>query len=221
MYHRSSCGKEHMIDLLWSPVSKRTRHSSDDSNSKRFKTPLDSQTFFNIFKNAPTVVERNVRFETLGSSFIPRIFADKDWANLFRNFEDLVDELVKEFYSNARFTGVELKCWVRGKDFIITLDYLAKILCINRPANVDISPYDGKLPLVTDILQILGADNEVSTKGTSIGTEKFEPELKTLTLIMFSNLYPLSNTRFINLVRAQFLCDLIIGAPIDICAHIF
>ena len=38
---------------------------------------------------------------------------------------------------------------------------------------------------------------------------------------MFSNLYPLSNTRFINLVRAQFLCDLIIGAPIDICAHIF
>ena len=166
-------------------------------------------------------MEQNVRFETLGSSFIPRIFADKDWVNLFINFEDLVDELVKEFYSNARFTGVELKCWVQGKDSIITPDYLAKILCINRPANVDISPYDGKLPLVTDILQILGADHDVSTKGTSIGIEKFEPELKTLTLIMFSNLYPLSNTRFINLVRAQFLCDLIIGAPIDICAHIF
>ena len=38
---------------------------------------------------------------------------------------------------------------------------------------------------------------------------------------MFSNLYPLSNTKFINLGRAQFLCDLITGAPIDICAHIF
>ena len=38
---------------------------------------------------------------------------------------------------------------------------------------------------------------------------------------MFSNLYPLSNTAFINLGRAQFLCDLITGAPIDICAHIF
>ena len=38
---------------------------------------------------------------------------------------------------------------------------------------------------------------------------------------MFSNLYPLSNTRFINLGRAQFLCDLIIGAQIDICACIF
>ena len=38
---------------------------------------------------------------------------------------------------------------------------------------------------------------------------------------MFSNLYPLSNTTFINLGRAQFICDLIIGAFIDICAHIF
>ena len=38
---------------------------------------------------------------------------------------------------------------------------------------------------------------------------------------MFSNLYPLFNTGFINLGRAQFLCDLIIGAQIDICACIF
>ena len=38
---------------------------------------------------------------------------------------------------------------------------------------------------------------------------------------MFSNLYPLSNTAFINLGRAQFRSDLITGAPIDICAHIF
>ena len=72
-----------------------------------------------------------------------------------------------------------------------------------------------------DILKILGADHEVLAKGTSIGTAKFGPELKTLTLIMFSNLYPLTNTKFINLGRAQFLCDLITGASIDICAHIF
>ena len=72
-----------------------------------------------------------------------------------------------------------------------------------------------------DILRILGPDHEISSKGTSIGTAKFAFELKTLTLIMFFNLYPLSNTRFINLGRAQFLCDLIIGVTIDICAHIF
>ena len=167
------------------------------------------------------MVERIVRFDTLGSTFIPRIFTDKDQANLFRNFEDPIDELIQEFYSNARFIGVKLKCQVRRNEFNITLDYLAKILHITRLANVDIFPYDDRLPLVTDIIQILGADHKVSAKGTSIGTVKFEPELKTLTLIMFSNLYPLSNTRFINLGRAQFLCDLITGAPIDICTHIF
>ena len=42
----------------------------------------------------------------------PRIFEAKDWADLFGNFEDPIDELVKEFYSNARYTEGELKCWV-------------------------------------------------------------------------------------------------------------
>ena len=92
------------------------------------------------------MVKRIVQFDTLGSTFIPRIFADKDWADLFGNLEDLIDELVKEFYSNVRFTGVELKCWVRGKEFIITLDYLAKILRITQPENVDSFPYDDRLP---------------------------------------------------------------------------
>ena len=158
MYRRSSRGKEPVIDLTSSPISKRTWHSSEVSNRERFKTPLDSQTFSSIFKDAPTAVERIVQFDTLGSTFIPRIFADKDWANLFGNFKDPIDELVKEFYSNARFTGVELKCWVRGKEFIITLGYLAKILRITRPENVDISPYNDRLPPVTDILQILGVN---------------------------------------------------------------
>ena len=42
-----------------------------------------------------------------------------------------------------------------------------------------------------------------------------------LTLIMFCNLYPLSNTSFINLERAQFLCYLIKGAQIDIMLTYF
>ena len=95
-------------------------------------TPLDSQTFSSIFEEAPTVVEWIVKFNTLGTTFIPRIFEEKDWANLFGNFEDPIDELVKEFYSNARFTGVELKCWVRGKEFSITPNYIAEVLQIGR-----------------------------------------------------------------------------------------
>ena len=57
-----------------------------------------------------TVVERVVKFDILGTTFIPRIFEAKDWADLFGNFEDPIDELVKKFYSNARHTSVELKC---------------------------------------------------------------------------------------------------------------
>ena len=105
-----------------------------------------------------------------------------------------------------------MKCWVRGTDFSINTEYIAKVLRITRPANVDLTPY---------ILQVLGSDHEVRSKGLSIGTTQFTPKLTTLKLIMFSNLYPLSNTAFINLGRAQFLCDLITGVSIDICAHIF
>ena len=48
-----------------------------------------------------------VRFDTLGTTFIPRIFEAKDWANLFGNFEDPMEELVGEFFSNARYIGIE------------------------------------------------------------------------------------------------------------------
>ena len=51
-----------------------------------------------------------MKFDTLGTTFIPRIFEERDWVNLFGNFKDPIDELVKEFYLNARFTEVELKC---------------------------------------------------------------------------------------------------------------
>ena len=221
---RFSKGKEIVTDVSSSPVAKQTRLSSQSSkysNRERFKITFDSQTHLSIFEDASPIVERVVKFDTLGTTFIPRIFEAKDWANLFGNFEDPMEKLVKEFFSNARYIGVELKCWVRGKELSINPNYIAKVLHITRPENVDLTPYDDRTPKVQDILQVLGLDHEVSSKGTSINTAKFAPELTTLKLIMFSNLYPLSNTTFINLGRAQFLCDLIIGAPIDICAHIF
>ena len=148
------------------------------------------------------MVERVIKFETLGTTFIPRIFEAKDWVDLFENFEDPINELVKEFYSNARYTEVELKCWVRRREFTINPNYITKVLHITRPANVDLTPYDDRQPQIQDILQVLGPDHEVSRKGTSIGTTKFAPELNALKLIMFFNLYPLSNTAFINLGRA-------------------
>ena len=132
-----------------------------------------------------------------------------------------MDELVKECYSNISDLGVELIYWVRGKEFIINPNSIAKILHITRPQNVNLTPYDDRTPEIQDILQVLGPDHEVSSKGTSISTVKFAPELTILKMIMFSNLYLLSNTTFINLETTQFLCDLITGVSIDICAHIF
>ena len=146
MSHRSSQGKEPVIDVPLSPVSKRTPRLSQASNSERFRTPLNSQSYSSIFEDVPTVVEQVVKFDTLRTTFIPRIFKAKDWVDLFGNFEDPIEELVKEFYSNARYNGVELKCWVRGKEFSINPDYIAKVLRITRPANVNLTPYDDKQP---------------------------------------------------------------------------
>ena len=78
MSHQSSRGKEPFIDLTSSPISKRTRQSSANFDNKRFKTFLNSQSFNNNFKIASTMVERIVRFDKLGSTFTPKIFADKD-----------------------------------------------------------------------------------------------------------------------------------------------
>ena len=85
-----------------------------------------------------------------------------------------MDELVKECYSNTSDLGVELICWVRGKEFIINPNSIAEILHITRPKNVDLTPYDDRTPETQDILQVLGPDHEVSSKGTSISTASFQ-----------------------------------------------
>ena len=205
MSRRSSKGKDVVTDDSSTPIAKRTwlsSQSSKDSNCERFRTPLTSHIYSNIFDRATPIVECVVEFDTLETTFVPRIFESRDWANLFGNFEDPMDELVKECYSNTSDLGVELICWVRGKKFIITPNTIANILHITRPQNVDLTPYNDRTPETQEILQVLGPDHEVSSTGTSISTAKFALELTTLKLIMFSNLYPLSNMTFINLGRA-------------------
>ena len=38
-----------------------------------------------IFIDAHPIVERVVKFDTLGTTFIPRIFEARDWVDLFGN----------------------------------------------------------------------------------------------------------------------------------------
>ena len=108
----SSKGKDIVSNDSSSLIAKRARlssKSSRDSTIERFRTPIDSKIY--------TIVEQIVKFDTLGTTFIPKIFEERDWANLFGNFEDPIEELVKEFYSNAKFTGAKLKCWYEEQNF--------------------------------------------------------------------------------------------------------
>ena len=128
---------------------------------------------------------------------------------------------MKEFYVNAIVEEEEIKCWVRGKWFSVTLVYLADILQINRPI-LPIPPvYDELTPDEEVLWEALGANLEFSSNGKSISVASLSPELRLLMMIMFSNLYPLSSTGYMNVGRALFLHDLITDVEIDVCSHIF
>ena len=79
--HCSSKGKDIVTNDSSTPVAKRTRLSSKpsrDSTIERFRTPIDSKTYINTFKEAIPIVERIVKFDTLGTTFIPKIFEERD-----------------------------------------------------------------------------------------------------------------------------------------------
>ena len=129
--------------------------------------------------------------------------------------------MVKEFYANAIVDGEEIKCWVKGKQFSVTPVYLADILHINRPI-LPIPPvYDELNPDEEVLREALRANLEFSSNGKSISVASFSPKLRLLTMIMFSNLYPLSSTGYMNLGQALFLHDLINDVEIDVCSHIY
>ena len=99
--------------------------------------------------------------------------------------------------------------------------YLAEILHINRPMLATTLIYDDLNPNNDLLQETLGRNLEFSQTGNSISVSSLSFELRVLTIIMFHNLYPLSNTGYMNLGRALFLHDQILDEEIDICAHIF
>ena len=96
-----------------------------------FKSYVAFQTYQNYFWEAPLLVERAVDQPSLLDTNIPIWFATKDWNFLLLNLENAYENLVKEFYANAIVEGEEIKCWVRGKRFLVTQVYLVEILHIN------------------------------------------------------------------------------------------
>lgn len=51
---------------------------------------------------------------------------------------------------------------------------------MNHLVNVDIFPYNDRLAPLVQILETFGADLDVSSMGTSIGTSRFEEEIRLL-----------------------------------------
>ena len=167
------------------------------------------------------IVERAVDQPSLLDTNIPIWFATKDCNFLLSNLEDAYKNLVKEFYANAIVEGEEIKCWVRGKKFSVTPASLVEILHINRLI-LSAPPVYDELNLDEEVFRgALGANLEFSSNGKSISVASLSSELRLLTMIMFSNLYPLSSTGYMNLGRALFLHDLITDEEIDVCSHIF
>ena len=135
--------------------------------------------------------------------------------------DEAYENLVKEFYANAIVEEEELKCWVKGKSFSVSVAYLAEIFDINRPMLKHSPVYDDLCPDEELLKNGLEQDLEFSSNGNSVSLSSLPPKLRVLTIVMFHNLYPLSSTGYMNLGRALFLHDLISDVEIDICAHIF
>ena len=218
----SSKGKEPIIDVDEpSPRSKRTHFSTKVYDPDMFRSYAAFQTYRNYFKDNPLLVERAVNQSSLCDANIPIWFAMKDWNFLLSTLEDAYENMVKEFYANANVNEEEIKCWVRGKSFSVTPVYLAEILYINRPI-LPIPPVYNELNPDEEVLtKALGANLEFSSNRKSISVASLSLELRLLSTIICSNLYPLSSTKHMNLSRALFLHDLITDEEIDVCFHIF
>ena len=84
--------------------------------------------------------------------------------------------MVKGFYANAIVEGDVLKCWVRGKSFIVSPVYLTEILRINWPMLTTTPVYDD-LYLDKELLRdILKRNLEFSQIGNSISVSSLSPE---------------------------------------------
>ena len=97
----------------------------------------------------------------------------------------------------------------------------AEILHINRPMLKNPPVYDDLCQDEELLKDGPRQDLEFSSNGNSFNVSSLPHKLRVLTIVMFHNLYPLSNTGYMNLGRALFLHDLISDVEIDICAHIF
>ena len=95
--------------------TKHPRHSPDS-----FRNDDANMAYYDHYKNASIVMERNVDIESLENTFILEVFKERTWNKLLKPAGDVHECIIKEFFANAIAEGDHINCWVRGREFIVS-----------------------------------------------------------------------------------------------------
>ena len=113
--------------------------------------------------------------------------------------------------------GEHLNCWVRERQFYVTLELIQDLLEVRPVIPKSTLPYDGRRTKITSAIEVLGGKE----KKQSMHTVDFSPAMKALAYIMIFNLYPVKNLTTLSQPKTLYLHDLYTGKEIDICAQIY
>ena len=73
-------------------------------------------------------MERVVNMQTLEDTFIPKVFKERTWTKLLNPSGNVFGEIIREFFANALVEGECINCWVRQREFFITMESIQDVL---------------------------------------------------------------------------------------------
>ena len=164
-------------------------------------------------------MERVVAMETLENTFISKVFRERTWTKtkLLNPSGNVYAEIIREFVANAIVEGERINCWLQGREFYVTREFIQEILEVYPPTQQSHIQYDDRLDFLVPIAKLFGCD----LKKKVLNTIHFTPEMRTLAYIMLHDLYPIKNLTTLSGPRTIFLLDLFTHKEIDICSHIY
>ena len=121
-------------------------------------------------------------------------------------------EVIREFYPNAIVEWDCINCWLKSREFYITMESIQEILEVRPTTSHTSLQYDERMKNLGPIVEVLGG--QINKK--ALHTIPFTLEMRTLAYIMIFNLYPVRNLTNLSAPRAIFLFDLFTHKEIDI-----
>lgn len=109
--------------------------------------------------------------ESLSHTFILDVSMERTWSKLLSGFTGVWEPVIWEFFANARVEDKHLNCWVRGKEFFISPEYIQNILEVRPIIPESSRPYDDRTTSIQAIMNELGG----LQKKQSLHTKEFTP----------------------------------------------